>query len=278
MTCLLIGTSEIQLLITIQSGDLGFIQNLPVLFDSLEKRTQLETITTAVQQTIRQRPIGTAMTCAMHAASGVSAQRLARINVQARTAVMENAINWGIGDAAFVNALGVVDLGDDFRAPFRSSVPVLIMSGTLDGRAVENDARRVGAHFDQVSYVTIEGASHDFWFLRPPPRVPEVTNAFLRGEAVPDEPIAWPVSFRWPGLRTRSGTSSTLPQKPFLRRGLKSGARTVRRSCTRRVGGLWRGRDGGRGASPDPATGRQGSHVGVPLPLGFPDVKRPQYA
>ena len=115
----LIGTSEIQLLLIIQSGDLGFIQNLPVLFDSLEKRTQLETITTAVQQTIRQRPIGTAMTYAMHAASGVSAERLARINVQARTAVMENAINWGIGDAAFVNALGVVDLGDDFRAPFR---------------------------------------------------------------------------------------------------------------------------------------------------------------
>jgi pimeloyl-ACP methyl ester carboxylesterase len=193
----LIGTSEIQLLLTIQSGELGFIQNLPVLFDNLEKRTGLDAVATAVQQVIRQRPIGTAMTYAMHAASGVSAERLARIRMQAPTAILGNAINWGIGDPAFVKALGVMDLGDDFRAPFRSSVPVLIMSGTLDGRAVENDAKRVGAQFDQVSYVTIDGASHDFWFLRPPPRVPEVTEAFLRGEPVRDERIAWPVSFRW---------------------------------------------------------------------------------
>jgi pimeloyl-ACP methyl ester carboxylesterase len=92
----------------------------------------------------------------------------------------------------------VADLGDAFRAPFRSSVPVLIVSGTLDGRTSANDAPRVGAQFGRISYVTIDGASHDFWFLRSPPRVPEVTEAFLRGELVRDESIAWPVSFRWP--------------------------------------------------------------------------------
>jgi len=195
---ILIGKAEIQLLVTIEAGDLPFIQNLPVLFDSLEKRTGLEVVAKAVQQTIRQRPIGTAMTYAMHVASGVSAERLARIRVQAPAAILGNAINWGIGDEAFVKALGVMDLGDGFRAPFRSRVTVLIMSGTLDGRAVEEDARRAAAQFDRMSYVTIDGAAHDFWFLRPPPRVPEVTAAFLRGEAVRDERITWPVSFRWP--------------------------------------------------------------------------------
>ena len=194
----LLGKKEIQILLTLQSGDLGFIQNLPLLFDSLERRTQLETIAAAVQQTIRQRPIGTAMTYAMHVASGVSTEHLNRIKVQARTAILGNAINWGIGDEAFVKAIGVADMGDEFRAPFRSRVPVVIMSGTLDGRAVESDARRVGAQFDQVSYVTIAGAAHDFWFLRPPSRVPEVTMAFLRGEPVREERIEWPVSFNWP--------------------------------------------------------------------------------
>jgi pimeloyl-ACP methyl ester carboxylesterase len=203
----LIGKQEIQVLLAIQSGDLAFVQNLPVLFESLEKRIRLEPIATAVQQTIRQRSIGTAMTYAMHVASGVSAPRLARIKMQAPTAILGNAINWGIGDETFVNALGVADLGDEFRAPFRSRVPVLIVSGTLDGRAVDNDARRVGAQFDRVSYVTVDGASHDFWFLRAPPRVPEVTAAFLRGETVPDERISWPVSFRWP-----EGGSSVIGQ------------------------------------------------------------------
>jgi pimeloyl-ACP methyl ester carboxylesterase len=94
--------------------------------------------------------------------------------------------------------LAVTDLGDTFRAPFRSNVPVLLISGTLDGRTGENDARRVGAQFERVSYVTLEGASHDFWFLRAPPRVSEIADAFLRGETVKDERIAWPLSFRWP--------------------------------------------------------------------------------
>ena len=40
-----------------------------VLFDSLEKRTRLEAIAAAVQQIVRRRPIGTAMTYAMHVAS-----------------------------------------------------------------------------------------------------------------------------------------------------------------------------------------------------------------
>jgi pimeloyl-ACP methyl ester carboxylesterase len=193
-----VGKTEVQVLIAIQGGDLGFVQNLPLLFESLEKRIRLEDLARAVQQTIRQRPIGTAMTYAMHVASGVSARRQARITTQASSALLGNAINWGIGDEAFVTALGIPDLGDDFRAPFRSSVPVLIMAGTLDGRSFDNDARRVGAQFDRVDYVTIDGASHDFWFLRPPARVTEITAAFLRGEPVGDEKVDWPVLFRWP--------------------------------------------------------------------------------
>jgi pimeloyl-ACP methyl ester carboxylesterase len=75
-------------------------------------------------------------------------------------------------------------------------VPVLLMSGTLDGRAGENDAKRAGAQFAQAIYITLDGASHDFWFLRSPPRLAEVTDTFLRGKPVTDERIAWPLSFR----------------------------------------------------------------------------------
>ena len=192
----LIGKADIQILLTIQSGNLGFVQNLPVMFDSLEKRTRLDPVVAALQQTIRQRPIGTAMTYAMHVASGVSAQRLARITAQAPTAILGNAINWGLGEEDFAKALGVADLGAEFRAPFRSQVPVMMISGTLDGRAVEDDARRAGAQFSRVTYMTIDGASHDFWFLRSaPPRVAEATIEFLRGAMVQDERITWPVTF-----------------------------------------------------------------------------------
>lgn len=134
----------------------------------------------------------------MHVASGVSAERLARIVAQAAGAVFGNSINALIGDAAFVKALGVSDLGDAFRAGFRSDVPALLISGTLDGRTSEADARRAGAQFSRATYVTLDGASHDFFFLRPPSRFPAVLAAFVRGEPVADERIAWPVTFKWP--------------------------------------------------------------------------------
>ena len=37
------------------------------------------------------------------------------------------------------------------RPSIASNVPILIVSGTLDGRTSDNDARRVGAQFGQVS-------------------------------------------------------------------------------------------------------------------------------
>jgi pimeloyl-ACP methyl ester carboxylesterase len=195
-----VGKSEIQLQVTAQSGDLGFVEGLPVFFDSLDKRVRLQPIAEAVQRVIRQRPIGTAMTYAMHVASGVSRQRRDRIAAQAPAAVFGNAINWGFGDEEFVRVLGVSDLGDEFRAPFRSDVPVLFISGTLDGRTSEADARNAGAQFSRATYITLEGASHDFFFLRPPARFAAVLEAFARGEPVSNERIAWPVTFKWPEI------------------------------------------------------------------------------
>jgi pimeloyl-ACP methyl ester carboxylesterase len=193
----LIGKSEIQLLVTLRSGDLEFVQSLPTLFDSLEKRTRQEDIARMVQQTLRQRPIGTAMTYAMHVASGASAARRAVIEQQAATSVFGNAINWGIGDEEFVRALGVVDLGESFRSSFRSDIPALLISGTLDGRTSEADARAAGAQFRRPTYVTINGAAHDFFF-RPHPALKETLDSFLSGEPTNDRTLNATVTFRRP--------------------------------------------------------------------------------
>jgi pimeloyl-ACP methyl ester carboxylesterase len=194
----LIGKSEIQLLVTLRSGDLEFIQGLPAFFSSLEKRTRTEELATLVQQIIRQRPIGTAMTYAMHVASGVSPDLKQTIVSQAPSAIFGNAINWGIGDDAFVQALGVPDLGEAFRAPFQSTVPVLLISASLDGRTAEADARAVGRQFQQAAHITIDGASHDFLFRRPAPGLIDMIGAFLRREVVRDTRIETPVQFRRP--------------------------------------------------------------------------------
>jgi pimeloyl-ACP methyl ester carboxylesterase len=137
------------------------------------------------------------MTYAMHVASGVSDQRKAQIQAQTSGAIFGDAINWGIGDGAFVTALDIPDLGKRFRQPFRSSVPVLLISATLDGRTSESDARAVGRQFQDAFYVTIDGASHDF-FAFAPPRLISIMDAFLRSERVRDERITVPSEFHWP--------------------------------------------------------------------------------
>jgi pimeloyl-ACP methyl ester carboxylesterase len=193
----LIGKAEIQLLVTLQSGDIGFVQSLPVLFNNLEKRSDTEQIARAVQQAIRQRSIGTAMTYAMHVASGASRERRTRIAKQAPTAVLNNALNWGIGDETFVDALGVPDLGEDFRTRFRSTIPVLLISATLDGRTSEEDAREVGQQFPRAVYVAIDGASHDFFFRRESATLlSETMGAFLRRQPISDQRVAVPLQFR----------------------------------------------------------------------------------
>lgn len=194
---ILIGKSEIQELVVLRSGDLAFIRTLPALFANLEKREKTEDIAKLVQQIIRQRPIGTAMTYAMHVASGVSRERLRAIAAQRDTALFGNAINWGLGDPAFAEALGVDDLGPAFRGPFHSRVPVLFISASLDGRASESDARRAGQQFTRASYVTVDGASHDLLFLRTlPPGLMDKIGTFLQGESPSDTRIEMPVRFQ----------------------------------------------------------------------------------
>jgi pimeloyl-ACP methyl ester carboxylesterase len=94
-----------------------------------------------------------------------------------------------------VKALGIPDLGDEFRQPVRSEVPVLLILGTLDGRTSEADAKTAGQQFTRATYITINRASHDFFF-RLQPEVAEVINAFLSGTRVEDTRIEAPVRFR----------------------------------------------------------------------------------
>jgi len=65
------------------------------------------------------------------------------------------------------DAMGVPDLGDKFRAPFRSEVPVLFMSGTLDGRTYPESARELIKHFSKGSHLIVENGGHNLFEASP---------------------------------------------------------------------------------------------------------------
>lgn len=132
------------------------------------------------------------MSDAMDMASGISAARLARVEAQAKTAVLGDALNFPMPHVR--GAVAGIELDDSFRAPFRTRIPALLISGSLDGRTPLAEQRVVGEQFADKRWLTVENAGHDV--LETTPEVAKRLVAFFRGERLADETIALPpVSF-----------------------------------------------------------------------------------
>lgn len=116
----------------------------------------------------------------MDVASGISDERLALFEDQAPAGIVGGYLNFPMPQA-----LGVVDgldLGDDFRAGPTGDTPVLVLTGTLDGRTyIEGQAEAV-AGLSNVTQVMVVNAGHNLFMTTP--EVGEVMAEFMRGEPV----------------------------------------------------------------------------------------------
>lgn len=137
-----------------------------------------------------------AMSAAMDAASGASPERLARIAWEADRTLLGDAINFPANVMA--EALGVPDLGDGFRSPILSDVPVLFISGTLDGRTAPENADEVRAGFSRHAHLLLEGAGHSDPLFLSTPLILDRMQTFLSGAMVDSETIAVDLPERTP--------------------------------------------------------------------------------
>ncbi|GEN11813.1 Pimeloyl-ACP methyl ester carboxylesterase [Myxococcus fulvus] len=124
------------------------------------------------------------MSLAMDAASGVSPARQALIRKEASKSLLGGSANPGALVAGDVP--GVSDLGASFRGPLKASVPVLLISGTLDGRTSPDNAEALRPGLSKAVHLVLEGAGHDGLF-QSDPRILERMTSFLKGEALRDE-------------------------------------------------------------------------------------------
>src|SRR6185295_8909067 len=76
--------------------------------------------------------IGSAMSFMMDCASGQTAARRERIEREAKVTLLEDIFNFPFPDIC--EDWTAPEIGAPFRAPLRSKVPVLFISGTLDAR------------------------------------------------------------------------------------------------------------------------------------------------
>ncbi|HVS29824.1 MAG TPA: alpha/beta fold hydrolase [Thermoanaerobaculia bacterium] len=133
---------------------------------------------------------GSAMAVAMDCSSGISVGRRQRIAEEARGTLLGDAINAPFPE---ICAGAVVpDAGDAFRGPIVSSVPALLISGTLDGRTRPRQADELRLTMPNAEHLVIEGAGHSDPLFLSTPKILEAMKAFLRGEPLRERYVAAP--------------------------------------------------------------------------------------
>lgn len=181
-----VGKFVLQLVLGNALGSIHAIRELPGFVRELA-RGDLATLARRVERRLTGPGIH-GMQLAMDYASGASVERSRLIEAQRGDALLDDSFNLPfpfVGDA-----LGVNDLGDDFRAPVQSDVPTLFCAGTLDGRTPIANAETARHGFPQSHVVIVEGATHET-----PTLLLDVQTAFLRGEDPDVVRLARPFAF-----------------------------------------------------------------------------------
>lgn len=128
------------------------------------------------------------MSEAMDLASGISPARLARVEAEARTAVLGDAHNFPMPH--LLGAIPGVDLGEDFRRSIRIDTPALLVAGSLDGRTPLEEQAEVIAQFHNKTQILVENAGHNVFESHP--EVMSLLVRFFGGEVIADTRLALP--------------------------------------------------------------------------------------
>jgi len=134
--------------------------------------------------------IGSAMSYMMDCASGQTAARRARILEEEKSTLLGS-----LADHLFPEVCAewkAPDLGDEFRSPVRSDVPVLFISGTLDARTPISNAEEYRKGFPNSTHIIIENAVHSDPLFLSSPKILEGMLEFLKGKPVTTTRIAGP--------------------------------------------------------------------------------------
>ena len=134
--------------------------------------------------------IGSAMSFMMDCASGQSATRREQVAREAKGTLLEDFSNFPFPDVC--EEWKAPDLGDAFRAPLRSDIPVLFISGTLDARTPVSNAEEYRKGFPNSTHIIIENAVHSDPLFLSSPMIKEGMMEFLRGQPVTNTKVTAP--------------------------------------------------------------------------------------
>ena len=128
----------------------------------------------------RNRGVGSAMAYMMDCASGISSERRQQIAREVESTLLGDILDLPFPDVC--DAWGNPDAGPAFRAPAKSKVPTLFISGTFDVRTPPSNAEEVRKGFPNSSHLIIEGAVHSDPLFLSSPKIKDVMLEFMRGQ------------------------------------------------------------------------------------------------
>lgn len=138
--------------------------------------------------------LGNAMAFMTDCASGQTAARRERIQREAKGMLLEDLFNFPFPDIC--DEWKAPDLGDAFRSPLRSDVPVLFISGTLDARTPVSNADEYLTGFTNGTHMIVDGAVHSDPLFLSSAKIKDGMMEFLRGQPVTVTKIAiGPIKF-----------------------------------------------------------------------------------
>lgn len=125
---------------------------------------------------------------AMDLASGISPDRLALVQREAKTAVFGDAFNFPMPH--LLGAIPNVDLGADFRDSIMIDTPALLVAGSLDGRTPLEEQAEVIAQFSNRTRILVENAGHNVFEAHP--AVQELLVGFFSEQLINDTTLDLP--------------------------------------------------------------------------------------
>lgn len=129
-----------------------------------------------------------AMAITMDCASFASTARLERIRREAGTMILGATIDFPFPDIC--GGMKLPRLDDSFRKSFHSDLPVLFITGEMDGRTPVSNAEEVAAGFRNHQHLVVANAAHGI--IGYPELTPSMMT-FLRGQHISQLSVSFPI-------------------------------------------------------------------------------------
>lgn len=177
---LTVGKTDLQLLTSYMIADPRYAVRIPATY-AMAARGDVSRVAPLIYRFLRSETGAfDGMSEAMDIMSGISADRLALVTDQAKASLLGDLLNFPMPH--MIGGFGLKDLGDDFRSPVETSIPTLVLTGTLDGRTYPEAAKSGLQGFSKLSHVIVENGGHNIFMQDP--KIADLVLRFMRGENV----------------------------------------------------------------------------------------------